>query len=146
MQEPDSALRLWRQVAVVAGQVLSVFLAPVKGYVRLADSGLIGKIFTGNKGNANAAGDGKMFAAAQGFEEGADARGQGVTWGEYPPETPGTRRRPCGPQCPGCGRWTGAVMLCFINASLLMSATFSRFRNQKSGGPFDVLYYLSLLA
>ncbi len=40
----------------------------------------------------------------------------------------------------------GLRMLCFINASLLMSATFSRFRNQKSDGPFDVLYYLSLLA
>ena len=38
----------------------------------------------------------------------------------------------------------GLRMLCFINASLLMSATFSRFRNQKSDGPFDVLYYLSL--
>ena len=35
--------------------------------------------------------------------------------------------------------------LCFINASLLMSATFSRFRNQKSDGSFDALYYLSLL-
>ena len=35
---------------------------------------------------------------------------------------------------------------CFINASLLMSATFSRFRNQKSDGPFDLLYYLSLSA
>lgn len=35
-------------------------------------------------------------------------------------------------------------VLCFINASLLMSATFSQFRNKKSGGPFDTLYYLSL--
>ncbi len=37
-------------------------------------------------------------------------------------------------------------VLCFINASLLISATFSRFRNQKSDGPFDTLYYLSLSA
>ena len=37
-------------------------------------------------------------------------------------------------------------VLCFINASLLMSATFSRFRNQKSDGPFDVPCYLSLFA
>ena len=35
-----------------------------------------------------------------------------------------------------CGLW----MLCFINASLLMSAIFSQFRNQKSGEPFDTLY------
>ena len=40
----------------------------------------------------------------------------------------------------------GLQVLCFINASLLMSATFSPFRNQKSGGPFDALYYLSLSA
>ena len=37
-------------------------------------------------------------------------------------------------------------VLCFINASLLMSATFSPFRNQKSGGSFDALYCLSLFA
>ena len=40
----------------------------------------------------------------------------------------------------------GLQVLCFINASLLMSATFFQFRNQKSGGPFDVLCYLSLSA
>ena len=43
------------------------------------------------------------------------------------------------------GDWCLKV-LCFINASLLMSATFSRFRNHKSDGPFDALYYLSLYA
>lgn len=37
-------------------------------------------------------------------------------------------------------------VLCIINTSLLMSATFSQFRNQKSGGPFDVICRLSLFA
>ena len=37
-------------------------------------------------------------------------------------------------------------VLCFINASLLMSATFFSVSQPKSDGPFDVLYYLSLIA
>lgn len=38
------------------------------------------------------------------------------------------------------------LILLFIKTSLLSTATFSRFRNQKSDGPFDSLYYLNLLA
>ena len=37
-------------------------------------------------------------------------------------------------------------VLCFINASLLMSATFFSVSQPKSGGPFDVLYHLNLFA
>ena len=40
----------------------------------------------------------------------------------------------------------GLQMLCFINASLLMSATFFSVSQPKSGGPFDVLYHLNLFA